>query len=121
MPLPETLRLLDVIAEPNRLRMLAALSGRRMCVCEICAALKLKQSVTSQHLRVLRDCGLVQASKSGLWVDYRLAPSALTGPAGRILRAILDETSADTAMRQDRRAAANTDRRILCRKPGRRA
>ncbi|MFA6004663.1 MAG: metalloregulator ArsR/SmtB family transcription factor [Elusimicrobiota bacterium] len=114
MALAETLRLLDVIAEPNRLRILNALSARKMCVCELCGALKLKQSVMSQHLRVLRDCGLVQASKNGLWVDYRLSPSALAGPAGRILKTILTETQRDDTIRKDREASAKIDRRALC-------
>ncbi|MFA5138465.1 MAG: metalloregulator ArsR/SmtB family transcription factor [Elusimicrobiota bacterium] len=116
MPLSRTLRLLNVIAEPNRLRILACLSARRMCVCELCAALRLKQSVASQHLRVLRDCGLVQDRKNGLWVDYELSRSALAGPSGKVLKTLLTETSEDDAILKDRKAAARADRRCLCRR-----
>ena len=114
MPLSGSLRLLNVIAEPNRLRILAALSVRRMCVCEIRAALRLKQSVASQHLRVLRDCGLVQDRKDGLWVDYELSSAALSGPSGRMLKAILLEAVRDESIRKDRKAAAKVDRKALC-------
>lgn len=114
MPLPETLLLLNAIAEPNRLRILALLSDRGMCVCELCAALGLKQSVASQHLRVLRDRGLVRDRKNGLWVDYELAESALAGPTGRVLKAILAEAGRDATIRKDREAAARADRRSIC-------
>ncbi|HAM36164.1 MAG TPA: hypothetical protein DEB40_02455 [Elusimicrobia bacterium] len=119
MPVSKTLRLLSVIAEPNRLRILAALSARRMCVCELCAALGLKQSVMSQHLRVLRDRGLVNARKNGLWVNYELSKSALLGPSGKVLKTILAETRLDETIRKDRQAAANVDRKAICRGPGR--
>jgi ArsR family transcriptional regulator, arsenate/arsenite/antimonite-responsive transcriptional repressor len=120
MALTETLRLLSVIAEPNRLRILAALRARRMCVCELCAALGLKQSVMSQHLRVLRDCGLVEDRKDGLWVDYELAPAARSGPRAKVLRTVLAQAADDDAIRKDRRAAAKVDRRVLCGEPSKR-
>ena len=114
MPLPETVRILSAAAEPSRLRILAALRGRRLCVCELCAALGLKQSVMSQHLRVLRDCGLVRDSKNGLWVDYELSAAARRGPSGRLLKAILDEAESDEVIRRDRKAVARADRARLC-------
>ena len=76
MPLPETVRILSAAAEPSRLRILAALRGRRLCVCELCAALGLKQSVMSQHLRVLRGAGLVEPDRRGYFVHYRLSQGA---------------------------------------------
>lgn len=114
MPLPKTLRFLDAVSELNRLRILHVLSARRMCVCELCAALRLKQSVASQHLRVLRDCGLVQDHKNGLWVDYELSASALSGPTGGALKAILAGSRADEVIRADRKSAAKVDRKALC-------
>ena len=116
MPTPEIARMLSVVSEPSRLRILLALSGRTMCVCELCAALGLGQAVASQHLRVLRDCGLVAHRKNGLWVDYELPAAALTGPAGRILRAVLREAGKDDSVRKDRQAAAKADRRVICRR-----
>ncbi|MBI5243809.1 MAG: winged helix-turn-helix transcriptional regulator [Elusimicrobia bacterium] len=121
MTLQALARLLDAASEPSRLRILLALSLRRMCVCEMCAALGLKQTAASQHLRILRDCGLVEDHKNGLWVDYELSRSALAGPSGKVLRAILAETSMDETIRKDRKAAAKADRKALCCRPGGRA
>ena len=113
MPTAAITRILNVVSEPSRLRILLALSDRKMCVCELCTALGLGQAVTSQHLRVLRDCGLVTHRKSGLWVDYELPQAALSGPAGRILRTILHEASQDDSIKKDRKAAAKADRRVI--------
>jgi ArsR family transcriptional regulator len=52
------------LAEPNRIRILAALRGGELCVCELCDALALSQSTLSTHLRVIRQAGLVTAQKS---------------------------------------------------------
>ncbi|MFA6091484.1 MAG: metalloregulator ArsR/SmtB family transcription factor [Elusimicrobiota bacterium] len=114
MSLSETLRRLNAAAEPSRLRILAALSSRRMCVCELCAALGFKQSVMSQHLRVLRDCGLVEARKNGLWVDYALSVSALSGPSGKALKTLLAEMRTDETICKDRKASAKVNRQALC-------
>jgi len=107
-------RLLDVISEPSRLRILLALSARKMCVCELCAALGLGQAVASQHLRVLRDCGLVVPRKNGLWVDYELSKTVFSGTSGRVVKFILLEAGKDESIRKDRDAAAKVDRRELC-------
>jgi ArsR family transcriptional regulator len=117
MTLHETLRLLNLLAEPNRLRLLIALSQRRLCVCEISAALQLRQTVVSQHLRVLRDCGLVINRKDGLWVEYEMSPEALQRPSGKLLRSVLAEAGRDDAVAADLKAVAGVDRRIVCRKP----
>ncbi|MBI4669283.1 MAG: winged helix-turn-helix transcriptional regulator, partial [Elusimicrobia bacterium] len=106
MALSEISRILCAVSEPTRLRILSALSCGKMCVCELCAALGLRQSVISQHLRVLRDCGLVEGRKNGLWVDYELAKSCLNGPFGKLIKTILAQARADEAIKKDRQAAA---------------
>ena len=50
-------------------------SGQR-CVCELQATIDIAPNLLSYHLRVLREAGLVEASKRGRWVDYRLAVAA---------------------------------------------
>ena len=50
--------------------MLALLSIREMCVCELITALSLTQPTTSHHLKILEDADLVQSRKEGKWVFY---------------------------------------------------
>ncbi|WGZ94070.1 MAG: metalloregulator ArsR/SmtB family transcription factor [Candidatus Thiothrix putei] len=63
------------LADQTRLRILLLLAVRReLCVCELTQALELAQPKISRHLAVLRESGLLQDRKTGLWVYYRLHP-----------------------------------------------
>jgi ArsR family transcriptional regulator len=46
-------------------------------VCDLNATLDLSQPTVSHHLRVLREAGLVEASRRGTWAFYRLVPEAI--------------------------------------------
>lgn len=68
---PETVT--KALADVTRLRIMVLLVGREeLCVCELTQALELAQPKISRHLAVLRESGLLQDRKSGLWVYYRL-------------------------------------------------
>jgi ArsR family transcriptional regulator len=74
----EAPRLLAVIADPVRWRLLAALADRQTrCVCDLQPVAAVAPNLLSYHLRVLRKTGLVQARRRGRWVDYTLAGDAL--------------------------------------------
>jgi DNA-binding transcriptional ArsR family regulator len=55
-----------------RIRIVQALKRRSMCVTEITSQLGISQEATSQHLRVLRDAGIVKFQKMGFHVYYSL-------------------------------------------------
>src|SRR5690349_6865948 len=59
--------------DPARLAILRALSERPMTVTELVAQTEMSQSNTSNHLRCLRDCGLVMADQQGKYMIYRLS------------------------------------------------
>jgi ArsR family transcriptional regulator, arsenate/arsenite/antimonite-responsive transcriptional repressor len=60
------------IGHPARLRILAMLSGRTLCVCQMTSVLELASSTVSGHLNELRRSGLVIEDKHGKLVFYRL-------------------------------------------------
>ena len=64
------------LADPTRLRVIAALRQRELCVCELCDALETTQSTLSTHLTLLRDAGITSTRKHGKWVYYRLSDEA---------------------------------------------
>lgn len=71
---PDTIAtLLTALADPTRLRILALLRGKDLCVCEIQQSLDATQPTVSRHLGHLRHAGLVTTRKEGLWVHYELA------------------------------------------------
>jgi len=70
--LPLLADFLKVIAEDNRLKILCLLQNGEQCVCEIWQFLDLPQNLTSHHLKVLKDFGLVSSRQEGLKVFYKL-------------------------------------------------
>ena len=67
----ELARLAWAVAHPARVRILRILIARSACVCgELVEQLPLAQSTVSQHLKVLRDAGLVQGEIEGPKVCY---------------------------------------------------
>lgn len=102
VPAPELRRLareLGVLAHPIRLRLLAALAANpgRVCVCDLEAIVPVKQPTVSHHLRVLRQAGLVDSERDGLWAYYRLKREAVRTLAGRIGSALAVVSGDDAA------------------------
>ena len=75
--------LLKILADTNRLRILALLENRTLCVCDLEAGLAINQSNLSRHLTRLRKSGLVRATKKGLFVYYQRLP--LASPANNLV------------------------------------
>jgi DNA-binding transcriptional ArsR family regulator len=66
------------LADATRRRLLEELAIADRAVGELVAGLDITQAAVSQHLRVLRETGLVTARKEGRRRYYRLRPAALT-------------------------------------------
>ena len=64
------------LADATRLRVIAVLRQRELCVCELCDALEATQSTLSTHLTLLRDAGITCTRKQGKWIYYRLSDEA---------------------------------------------
>jgi ArsR family transcriptional regulator len=69
------------LADPLRARMVELLARERLCTCHLVALTGARQTNVSNHLRVLRDAGLIQAEPAGRYTYYRLRPEALNGLA----------------------------------------
>jgi ArsR family transcriptional regulator len=65
-------RFLHVIGEHNRLKTLHLLKDGEKCVCEIIACLDMPQSLVSNHLKVLRDSGLVESRQEWKRIYYSI-------------------------------------------------
>jgi DNA-binding transcriptional ArsR family regulator len=72
-------RILKVLSVPARVRIVQLLKGRALCVNALTARLDITQGAVSQHLRIMRDAGLVVDEKRGYFVHYRLNEEALAG------------------------------------------
>lgn len=72
---------LGILAHPSRLRLLMALEGRELCVCDCAQVLGAKLPATSQHLRELRRLGAIAFRAEGKMAYYRLADPRWLGVA----------------------------------------
>jgi|DewCreStandDraft_4_1066084.scaffolds.fasta_scaffold00262_25 ArsR family transcriptional regulator len=69
---------LEALAHPARLHILRILAARGTCICgEIVEVVPLAQSTVSQHLKVLKEAGLVRGTIDGRKSCYCLDPAAL--------------------------------------------
>ena len=67
---------MQAVADPVRWAVLAMLVEAPWCVCKIQEQIPIAGNLLSYHLKVLREAGLVSASRRGRWVDYALAHDA---------------------------------------------
>lgn len=86
---------MKALADPVRLRLLsivASHAGGEACVCDLTECFELSQPTISHHLKVLHGVGLLDRSKRGTWVYYRVRPAALADLA-TLLSPVVDPTS----------------------------
>ena len=101
-PLGRFTEVTKAVSDENRVRILAALRGRRLCVCQITELLGLAPSTVSKHLLILRHAGLVESLKRGRWIQY--GRPAEEAPAVRLVLGGIDESlGSDTRLREDAR------------------
>jgi ArsR family transcriptional regulator len=65
-------RVLKVLSDKNRLRILKLLEHRKLCVCELAAVLGITQPSVSRHLKKLKSAGLINDEQQGFWTNYFL-------------------------------------------------
>ncbi|ALS76584.1 ArsR family transcriptional regulator [Planococcus rifietoensis] len=63
---------LKLLGDKTRLSMVKLLEKNDCCVCEFVEIFNVSQSAISQHLRKLRDLGLVKEKRKGQWIFYSL-------------------------------------------------
>lgn len=64
------------------------LAGDELCVCELMNVLKMSQSRISNHLRILKNTGVIEARKEGKWIFYSLAKDRMDTSAFSIIQNI---------------------------------
>jgi ArsR family transcriptional regulator len=73
------------LADPTRVAIVNVLSAAdEVCVCSLTETFELSQPTISHHLRILREAGLVEASRRGTWAYYRLVPEAIDALRGAL-------------------------------------
>jgi len=118
----DILNITKALADRNRVRIVMALTGAELCVCQIIELLSLAPSTVSKHLHILHQAGLVEARKQGRWVHYRLpdgdAPKAATNAIAWLQRHL--KSDREVLMDAKRlKAILKLDPEELCKRQGR--
>lgn len=77
---------LQILGHPIRLQLLDILARHegQVCVCDLEAAVPVRQPTVSHHLRLLREAGLVDFERRGLWAYYFVRRDALAALRARL-------------------------------------
>jgi ArsR family transcriptional regulator, arsenate/arsenite/antimonite-responsive transcriptional repressor len=72
-------RIAKALADPVRLQLVDVLRKHagKVCVCELVPLFDLSQPTVSHHLKVLREAGIVDSERQGLWAYYYVTPDSL--------------------------------------------
>lgn len=75
--------LMRVLADPLRLQIVTLLARETLCTTHLVEETGAKQSNLSNHMRVLREAGLVETEPCGRFTYYRLVPDVIERLAGQ--------------------------------------
>jgi ubiquinone/menaquinone biosynthesis C-methylase UbiE len=90
-PMSSIVKILRVIADPNRLRILLLLHGEELSVAELQEILAMGQSTISTHLSQLKQAGLVEDRRTGKSSLYSIRLDAAEGILGGLLKQAKEE------------------------------
>jgi DNA-binding transcriptional ArsR family regulator len=96
----EILAVMKALADENRLRIVFALEGRELCLCQIVELLGLAASTVSRHMSILQQARLVESRKDGRWTHFRLDEDA-PPEAGEAAELVVRQLKKDAAIRED--------------------
>jgi ArsR family transcriptional regulator, arsenate/arsenite/antimonite-responsive transcriptional repressor len=72
-------KIAKALGDPVRIELVDVLRKHagKVCVCELVPLFDLAQPTISHHLKVLRDAGLVESERAGLWAYYYVLPGVI--------------------------------------------
>ncbi|WP_405942687.1 ArsR/SmtB family transcription factor [Streptomyces sp. NBC_00207] len=75
--------LIRVLADPLRLRIVTLLARETLCTTHLVEETGAKQTNLSNHMKVLREAGVVDTEPCGRFVYYRLRPEVIEALSGQ--------------------------------------
>jgi ArsR family transcriptional regulator, arsenate/arsenite/antimonite-responsive transcriptional repressor len=113
----QLLAVAKALADEQRLRIVAALRDRELCLCQIVELLGLATSTVSRHVSLLHQVQLVASRKEGRWAYFRLtegeAPALVKESLALVLKA-MERDPQGKADRQKLRDILKHDPQELC-------
>lgn len=85
-----SVKVLKALGHPIRYKIIKFLFEGPKCVCKLNENIEFSQSNLSQHLRILKDAGLVTSEKIGLEIHYRLSSEEVKNIIASTEKFVLD-------------------------------
>jgi len=73
----DLMRVFRALSVEKRVEIVRLLAERTLCVGALSNLLDISAGAVSQHLRILRDAGIVEPDRRGYFIHYSLAPGAM--------------------------------------------
>lgn len=83
-------KIFKALGHPVRFKIMKFLSNGPKCVCKLNEEFEYSQANLSQHLRILKDAGLVKSEKVGLEMHYRLYNDSIKDIVDNVEKYVLD-------------------------------
>ncbi|MBF0489651.1 MAG: winged helix-turn-helix transcriptional regulator [Candidatus Omnitrophica bacterium] len=106
-------KILKVLSDQNRIRIVKLLEKQKLCVCELAFVLAIKQPSVSRHLKKLKGVGLIKEEQDSFWTNYVLT---IKGHKHLItlIRTISAWLNDDDQIKEDLKRLRQADRTQLC-------
>lgn len=85
-----SVRIFKALGHPIRLQIVKSLQTESLCVCDLNLSFDFSQANLSQHLKILREAGILESKKIGVEMHYRVKLKGIT----RLL-STMDQTVAE--------------------------
>lgn len=95
-------QVLKLLGDKTRLTIISVLKKKECCVCELVELFDMSQPSISQHLRKLKDAGLIEEERRGQWIHYSLNKASEFYPLIEdILEHVHDQSGSDAKIMEN--------------------
>ncbi|MFA5393156.1 MAG: metalloregulator ArsR/SmtB family transcription factor [Candidatus Ratteibacteria bacterium] len=112
--LKELTGIFKALGDRNRFRIVKMLQKRPLCVCEIREILGISQPAVSRHVNILKNAGLIEDEKNGVWNNCRLPEIIQNESVAAILKYLEYRGNKDGRIISDCRKASGVNRKDIC-------
>jgi ArsR family transcriptional regulator len=115
----KTIDIAKALSDSNRVRALMLLEDGPLCVCQIIEMLGLAASTTSKHMSILKQAGLVEATKEGRWMHYSLPSKNIPKQVKKAIQWVGLGLENDPQIQQDKaklQKLLKIDKEALCKR-----
>ena len=112
--LKELTVIFKALGDQNRFRIVKMLEKRPLCVCEIREVLGISQPAVSRHVNILKNAGLLEDKKVGIWTNCRLPKIIKNEPVSAILKYLEYHSNKDGRIISDCRKVSCVNRKDIC-------